>query len=314
MSACNTSKYMDSTVPIIRMKELKELFSSFPNAIGRDVLLVNDLDGKLVYNDTSVQVDAFAFAVFTSGTTQMSIETKNCESTPGTMLLYTPLSMVQIRQHKDVRMRLLIFDREVFATFSHSLDLVSLISRIRSNNMIIYPSPEQLELVNILLDSIDRMIRLNSANSLAMVGNTIYSLFLTIENVLSNTPDPVLQQSYKNRPREMVEAFIHHLTINYKEERTVKFYAQKLCLNPKYFSAMMKKITGQTAAEVIDIFVILEIKKRLQYSSNSIQQIGIEFNFKSQSFFGRYFKKHTGLSPSEYRIESQKNPFQSPAE
>ena len=57
---------MDSTVPIIRMKELKELFSSFPNAIGRDVLLVNDLDGKLVYNDTSVQVDAFAFAVFTT--------------------------------------------------------------------------------------------------------------------------------------------------------------------------------------------------------------------------------------------------------
>ena len=87
----------------------------------------------------------------------------------------------------------------------------------------------------------------------------------------------------------------------YKEERSLGFYAGKLCITPKYLSLISKDVSGRSAGEWIDQYVVLEAKTLLKSTRMSIQEIADVLNFANQSFFGKYFKHHTGISPKEYR-------------
>ena len=99
----------------------------------------------------------------------------------------------------------------------------------------------------------------------------------------------------------VVERFIELVEEHYREERLIGFYADKLCITPKYLSKLIKEHTGRSAGEWIDNHVILEARAMLQSSDMTIQQIAASLNFPNQSFFGKYFKRATGLSPKQYR-------------
>lgn len=99
----------------------------------------------------------------------------------------------------------------------------------------------------------------------------------------------------------MSDQFLALVQENFRKERFLDFYANKLEITPKHLSRTIKKQTGQTAVEWIERYVILEAKVLLKSSNLNIQQIADELNFPSQSFFGKYFKKLTGQSPKEFR-------------
>ena len=84
-------------------------------------------------------------------------------------------------------------------------------------------------------------------------------------------------------------------------ERGMQFYADKLCLTPKYLSKIVKEASGRSGPEWIDDFVILEAKNLLRYSDESIKEIAYKLNFPSASVFNKFFKAKTGLGPSDYR-------------
>jgi len=105
----------------------------------------------------------------------------------------------------------------------------------------------------------------------------------------------------------IVERFIKLVHNNYRQHRRVGFYADKLCITPKYLSKVIKQSSGQSAVEWIDSYVILEAKAQLKSSYKTIQQIAMELNFPNQSFFGKYFKRLTGISPKEYREGGGRN-------
>lgn len=114
-----------------------------------------------------------------------------------------------------------------------------------------------------------------------------------------------LHELWDKRPtsfqNSIVERFIKLVHKNYRQHRRVGFYADKLCITPKYLSKVIKHSSGQSAVEWIDSYVILEAKALLKSSYKTIQQISVELNFPNQSFFGKYFKRLTGISPKEYR-------------
>ena len=86
-----------------------------------------------------------------------------------------------------------------------------------------------------------------------------------------------------------------------KQERKVAFYADKLCITPKYLSEVVKEKTKKTPIEWINDSVIIIAKTFLKSTDLSIIHISEELNFPNPSFFCRYFKKHTGISPLKYR-------------
>lgn len=103
------------------------------------------------------------------------------------------------------------------------------------------------------------------------------------------------------RKDELLLRFISLIEQHYKQERSVQFYAEKLCITAKHLSVAIKEASGRTAGEWIDSYVMLYAKLELSNSDKTIQEISMELNFANQSFFGKYFKNHTGISPRAYR-------------
>lgn len=88
---------------------------------------------------------------------------------------------------------------------------------------------------------------------------------------------------------------------HFREERQLQFYANAMCITPRYLSRVVKECTGSSAADWIERYVVLEASALLKSTTMTIQQISDGLNFPSQTFFGKYFKRRVGMSPKEYR-------------
>ena len=88
---------------------------------------------------------------------------------------------------------------------------------------------------------------------------------------------------------------------NFRHERRVSWYGEQLCITPKYLSETVKQVSRRTPNEWIDYFVVLEIRVLLKSSTLSIKEIAESLHFPNQSFLGKFFKEHVGVSPSKYR-------------
>jgi AraC-like DNA-binding protein len=104
-----------------------------------------------------------------------------------------------------------------------------------------------------------------------------------------------------NRPQELSINFLHLLANHFREERSVQFYADQLFVTRKHVTQTLKDTLGSTAGELIDRAVIMEAKILLRNPLNNIAQVAQELNFSDQFFFAKFFKKHTGLTPSQFR-------------
>lgn len=107
-----------------------------------------------------------------------------------------------------------------------------------------------------------------------------------------------------NRSKQIFRQFMEELTADGGIHRSVTHYADLLCYSPKYLSAAIKEVSGHTPTEWINEYVIEQIKHQLKHSEKSIKEIAEMFNFPNQSFFGKYVKKHLGMSPARYRAYS----------
>lgn len=103
-----------------------------------------------------------------------------------------------------------------------------------------------------------------------------------------------------NRQYLLFNDFIHRLDEMHKQERSVQYYAKEMEITPKYLSAIVNHYTGLTASQVIDQYVVFSIKQHLYMNNKTIKEMSDDFNFPSQSFFGRYFKRIAGMSPNYY--------------
>jgi len=129
----------------------------------------------------------------------------------------------------------------------------------------------------------------------------IQTLFTTAFYILSDINQRRELHTKQGRCEVIFEQFTQLLQEHHKRERNVGFYADRMNITPKYLSSVIKDISGKTAARWIDEYVILEAKTLLKYSGMSIQEIANALNFSTQSFFGKYFKQHTGYSPSRFK-------------
>lgn len=111
------------------------------------------------------------------------------------------------------------------------------------------------------------------------------------------------------RPRADIifTEFIRLVEGNFKSERRVSWYAEQMCITPKYLAETVKQVSRRTPNEWIDNYVTLELRLRLKNSSKSIKEIATDMHFPNLSFLGKYFKEHVGLSPSSYRKEQSRH-------
>ena len=162
---------------------------------------------------------------------------------------------------------------------------------------------DELNLVQEHIRLINCIIHSDYAYATESVSHLISSVFFTFGSFLNQR---LQKHSKEERPAStrhkiVFERFVDLVTRHHLKERGVGFYADKLCITPKYLSKIVKETSGQSAPEWIDQYVILEAKQMLKHSDLCIKEISDELNFANPSFFFKYFKKHTGMTPNQYR-------------
>ena len=132
---------------------------------------------------------------------------------------------------------------------------------------------------------------------------TVRSLLTTmiydLSNIIFRMQNTVDRR--QTRGEAIFTQFLQLVELNFRHERRVSWYAKQLCISPKYLSEIIKQVSRRTPNDWIDNFVTLEIRVLLRNSTKSIKEIAQELNFPNQSFFGKFFKEHVGVSPSQYR-------------
>lgn len=107
------------------------------------------------------------------------------------------------------------------------------------------------------------------------------------------------------RPSDLAEAFLNLVEMEYRRHRDLPYYANRLCKSVKYLSRVIMESTGRKATDWIERCVVMDAKAQLVSSKRRISEISDDLGFPSQSFFGKYFKRVTGLSPKAYREQNQ---------
>ena len=111
----------------------------------------------------------------------------------------------------------------------------------------------------------------------------------------------LLAEAKPTRKQELFNRFMELLQRDFRKERNVGYYADKLCVTPAYLSRVVLAQSGLTVGEHFDNFIIVEAKQLIRSRQYTIMQVSEMLNFSSQSFFGRYFKKHTGYTPLSFQ-------------
>lgn len=135
-----------------------------------------------------------------------------------------------------------------------------------------------------------------------IIKNRLQNLLLEIYDKMQRFALPDQESTDPTtRQAELFHRFVSLVHEHCTQEREVAFYADKLCISTRYLSTIVQNIVRSSAKKFIDRSVLLEIKMMLQSTDLSVQEIAYRLKFPDQSYLGRFFKKHTGESPTEYR-------------
>lgn len=127
------------------------------------------------------------------------------------------------------------------------------------------------------------------------------TFFWGFHDHLLRHPESTSMRHVTPRTEELFGRFMELMEHEYEQSREVSYYASRLCITRKYLGLIVKEKTGKTAKDLIDEYVILQLKLALRATQDSVKQISQQFHFSDQSFMVRYFRAHTGRTPADYR-------------
>ena len=280
--------------------DLFQLRENLPqDAIGDDIILLNDISMVPLF-DYPTKIDFAVGCICLKGRIDGTINLKPISFSENDVAFVLPGQILQYTYVSDDFSGLLLVLSERFTNnLEMSIrDSVSVLLYLKENP-VIHLAHDEIETLLTYYDILIRTMRMpHNTHRLDIIRLLIQAMFYIINDFRQLREKSNL---LKSKSEWLFDAFYNLVLTNYKVSRKTTFYAEKLCLTPKYLSAVIKETTGKTVSDWISEYVILEAKSLLKTSNLSIQQISDELNFANQSFFGKFFKRITGLSPKEYK-------------
>ena len=135
----------------------------------------------------------------------------------------------------------------------------------------------------------------------ALLGYTQVMIYNCYKYLLAADSGNEKTEVKSGRQQELYTQFMDEVRKSYIKERSISYYADVLCVTPKYLSQVVRRVSGRFAGDWITDFVILEAKALLKSRKYTVQQIADMLNFANQSFFGKYFREKVGCSPKAYQ-------------
>lgn len=271
------------------------------SSISDEFIILNDIrDMSLKYQETA-RVESTIISVCTNGYCRVNVNMQEYYISPGSMLFLFPDQHIQgleiSEDHKGV---FISFSRSLADNVYYKIKVVPPLFLYTKEYPCISLTPSEVAL---LMDYYNMLWKKTRGEetfySRDIVQGLLIAMLAEIYSIYRNRIPRKTED--QNRKEVLFDQFMRLLSHSYKKERRVAYYACQLFLTSKHLSSVVKDISGKTAGEWIDIFVIFEAKSLLKSSQKNIQEIAAELNFSNQSFFGKYFKHFTGISPKEYR-------------
>ena len=219
-------------------------------------------------------------------------------------LIITPLDILTFETvSADYLSTVLVLPSEVFSPILKDINILNF--KYIKHTPIVYLQNEYLALYKQVLsilwhinelvaeEEFDKIASLQ-ISSLAVVQQDYYNKYIANKEV---------GRDYIPRKKELFRNFINRLVESHQVSREVLFYANELGVSSGYLNEVCNEVSGHSAKAIIDSAVAARLKYELSYTTKSIQELSDAYNFPSQSYFTRYYKRMTGLTPSEFRKE-----------
>lgn len=287
--------------PLIKVSEFDKLIN--PDKIDEDVFIFDDIRSVTV-DDTPVMIELPIFVMCIQGTATVELNLKEYQVTANSLVTLMPDHILHGYKHSDDFKGLFIAvsNRCVDELIPDILTALPAVMTFR-NSPVVELSVEEMDMLKKMHSFLWMLVRSDvGMYKKKVVNGMLQSLLYT---ALSAYKSRNMYETVKrSRNEEIFFNFFTLLEHNFRTERSVQFYADKLCITPKHLSTVVKSVSGRTAGSWIDGYVILAAKVMLRSSANTIQEVSVALNFPNQSFFGKFFKQHVGVSPREYRLKN----------
>lgn len=274
-------------------------------------LLIDNTEFLVTENHGSIykyplRLDGLLIGIREKGYSKFNINLKEFITSPNDLILCAPGEMIQATAIEGVHKAQTILVSSQFLKDTHvSLNSFAPFFTSRKKNPVFHLTDEEVAEMSRYFKLIEEVVDSEDYFRTEMVKRLLAAYLYKIGSILYRHQPNLQEDADQPLKREEIlfKQFIDLLAKHHCKERRVDFYAEQLYLSPKHFSTVVKKVSGKTAGEWIDDYVILEIKTLLKYSTMNIQEVAYYMNFPNPSFFGKYFKQHTGMSPSEYKAQ-----------
>ena len=291
------------------LSKVKELFLKDDIiSIGDDFILArqtNNVDLGLLKFPS--RIDGFVAAYCRKGHFKCTINLTEYEIHDGMLAVNIPNNIIQLEPINDndvVEMTILAVSPKYMNTASSDLDKIFIDAMNILKSPVMEMSPEEVDLSMQYFHLIDNVINTDSEYRNDSIRYLLTSVFYLIGGMLMKRLHAAEENDEKQtstRHKKVFELFIELVEKYHNKERSVSFYADKLCISAKYLSQIIKNVSGFSAPDIINKYVILEAQHLLRHSDMSVKEIADHLNFPNQSFFYKYFKSHTGCTPNSYR-------------
>lgn len=298
----------ESQTPInsFTLAELIDLAGEQRQGLMRECITASS-DSQMQVFRFPCRIDAFIIGVGTEGETSVSFNLHEFRLKKDSMFIFTPKNILQVNSQQYFKADVIAISPDFMRRINIDIkNMLPLFLKFVENPTLAL-TPEESRSMRGMIAQIERETRGPETHFSfdivsGLIAATIYKVGDIMYHYLAEHPEE--QNNSHNRAEEYFKQFTHLLGEHFREERSVGFYARQLCITPKYLTTLIKRISGQSVSEWIDNYVILEAKTLLKYSTMSIQEIAYYLNFPNQSFFGSYFKRNTGMSPSQYKAQN----------
>lgn len=296
----------------VNIRELKHLSQgSIVNDNLSDDLFVAEMhyESKMDIIEYPCRFHGYMAFFCIQGEFEVEINLKKFTIRKDSMFIYTPGNIVRVtnidpREKESVHFVVVAISEDLMSSTRFDF------SKLYNESLRLLESPcivineNERELCRKYFDLIQEVSKMRMPNMRESVAALISSIFYLMGAMWTDRLTAAKKnggEEVSTRSKIVLEDFLLLVRDYHTKERSLSFYADKLYLTPKYLSKLIKSVSGKSAHEWIDSFVILEAKNLLKYSDMSIKSIVYELNFPNQTTFYRFFKTKTGMTPSEYR-------------